>query len=143
MPTKRDKDRQKQAATQNRDSKALEVRNKEMALAVIGGQTITEVAKAHGLTRQTVSEILNGELMDELIEDADHKLRSLVTKAVQVVEGHLNENNLIAAISVLKNAGVLKEKHLHEHEVKTLPAVEIIRKDGTVVRMGLLEGEKK
>jgi predicted transcriptional regulator len=141
MATKPPKSRQGDSKKRE-SSRALELRNKQMAMAAMAGKGVSEIAKDHGLARQTVSEILNGPVIEELIDEADLKLKRLITKAAQNVADKVEQGDIMTSILVLKNAGVLREKVEHEHKVVT-PSIEIVRTDGTVVRMGLLKEKEK
>jgi hypothetical protein len=79
------------------------------------GRTVTETAEAVGVVRQTVSEWLNqqdgfraavNQRRHELWTAVTDRLRSLVPKALDVLEEGLTAGNVQAALGLLKAAGL-------------------------------------
>lgn len=88
----------------------------EAALELLAaGKNVTETAEAIGVARQTVSDWLNNQAAfiaaynarrQELWGAASERLRAMVPKALEVLEGDLTAGNTAAAIAVLKAAGL-------------------------------------
>jgi Homeodomain-like domain len=79
------------------------------------GRTITEVAEAVGVTRQTVSGWLNQDPVfeaavnrrrQELWENVSDRLRALLPNALDVLKQALENGSVKAAVEVLKAAGL-------------------------------------
>jgi len=79
------------------------------------GRTVSETAEAVGVVRQTVSEWLNqhdgfraavNQRRHELWAAVTDRLRSLVPKALDVLEEGLTAGNVQAALGLLKAAGL-------------------------------------
>ena len=78
------------------------------------GRTITEVAEAVGVTRQTVSVWRNQQAefqaalnrkRRELWEERRDRFRAMLSPALDVIQTELEKGNLTAALAVVKTAG--------------------------------------
>jgi len=83
--------------------------------ALAAGSNVTAAADKVGVSRQTVSEWLNrsfpfraalGQRRSEIWESASDRLRSLLPKALDVLERELDGRRLAAATAVLRAAGL-------------------------------------
>lgn len=124
---------------------AKEARNLSIRAEAAAGKTATQLAKDYGLTRQTVSEILNSEQTAELLRNSEDRVKRLIGKALDRLEAALEDpvdgtNGLKAALAVLKSFGLLRDSVELNHNfprpvvIERLSGAEVVL--GTTADMG-------
>ena len=131
MATKPDGTKRKQGAKAGRNARII--------AEAATGKTATAIAAEVGLTRQTVSEILNSDEAKAIHRAAENKLAASLVKCVDTVldnvEVRFGPQALQAALSVLKSHGLIRDKVEIDH--KGLKPFVLELRDGSQIVMGM------
>lgn len=121
-------------------SKAL--RNSNIRARATRGEPVTTIAAELGLNKDTVYKVLNSEETKRILKNAESELTRGVTKAVERMIKMLDNDDdnaaIKAALPILKNFGLLKDKIEIDHGIK--PGVQII--DCSIVGKKIILGEE-
>lgn len=98
-----------------RRSAVKSIRDKAVMQKALEGKGPSEIAKEVGLTRQTVSGILNSDEMKEIVAGIDRQLAGGIQDAIKTVLGAV-KNDFAAARDLLRNFGSMKNRVEHEHK---------------------------
>lgn len=134
MATKGDKTRRKV-----KESGVKKLRDQAIIQKALEGKKTQEIAAEVGVTRQTVSEVLNSEDVKKKVKEIDARLAAGIDDAIQTVLYSVKDN-YDAAYDLLKNFGSMKTSVDINHSFPK-PLV-IKRKDGTEVVLGTTADRK-
>ena len=105
----------------------LTATQEQALLLLASGETVTRTAEAVGVSRQTVSEWVNGDadfiaqlnrIRQEVLDAGADKLRGMVEKALGAVEAGFDSEELSAkeraalGMALLKNVGLVKRANV-------------------------------
>ena len=112
--------------TRDVESSHLSPQQMQAIAMLLSGKSLTAVAEELRCSRKTLAKWKSAnphfiaafnERKNEIFESANHRLQSLVAKALDVLEGNLDKGNCSAAINVLKIVD-LKPKELETDREK-------------------------
>lgn len=130
-----------------RTSKKRAIKTNQVIAGIAQGKTTQEIAQDLGVTRQTVSEILNSKEAEDIIASAKDRttrmIHDVLNRFEMVMKDPMDNSNAVkVGLAILKSHGIIKDQVDVNHN---LPMPFIIRKhDGSEsIEIGVGRSEKK